>query len=158
MFQYFILLGIVGEVFDFLGSVLSQQKFEAMDQCYSPRTDQCYGSRMDQCYSSMLQLCVTAQFYLGNKGKYILEAWGHANPKDVKRRERERGPQPFGSSFYLFFPLPLGLPYVNWASQQYCLFYLRSSLWSLDCPLFYFCRLFPSLSFSHHHSSSFFLF
>ena len=33
MFQYFILLGIVGEVFDFLGSVLSQQKFEAMDQC-----------------------------------------------------------------------------------------------------------------------------
>ena len=27
--------------------------------------------------------------YLENKGKYILEAWRHAIPKDVKRRERE---------------------------------------------------------------------
>ena len=26
---------------------------------------------------------------------------------------------------YVFF-LPLGLPYVNWASQESCLFYLRS--------------------------------
>ena len=30
------------------------------------------------------------------------------------------------------------LPYVNWASQEGCLFYLRSSLWSSDLPLFYF--------------------
>ena len=35
----------------------------------------------------VLQLFVTAQFYLQSKGKYILEAWGHANPKDMKRRE-----------------------------------------------------------------------
>ena len=35
----------------------------------------------------MLQLCVTAQFNLESKEKYILEAWGHANPKDAKRRE-----------------------------------------------------------------------
>ena len=70
---------------------------------------------------SVLQLRVTALFYLENKGKYIPEAWGHANPKDAKRRERERAwerdPQPFGSSFYMFFP-PLGLPCVNWASQS----------------------------------------
>ena len=39
---------------------------------------------------SVLQLRVTAQFYLENKEKYILEAWGHADPKDVKRREREK--------------------------------------------------------------------
>ena len=32
------------------------------------------------------------------------------------------------------------------------LFYLRSSLRSSDLPLFYFRRLFPSLSFSHLHS------
>ena len=38
----------VGEVCNFLGSVLSQQKFEAMGQCDS--------FRMDQCYSSMLKL------------------------------------------------------------------------------------------------------
>ena len=48
---------------------------------------------------------------------------------------------------YVFF-LPLGLPYVNWASQECRLFYLRSS----DLPLFYFSWLFPSLSFSHSHS------
>ena len=68
---------------------------------------------------------VTAQFYLENKGKYILEAWGHADPK-VKRRERrdgrgvkgeregepggggetDRDPWPFDSSFYVFSPPP----------------------------------------------------
>ena len=102
----------------------------------------------------------------------------HANPKDMKRRERERvhereqesgrkgeqesrregegererGPWPFGSSFYMFFSPSSGLPYVNWASQMCCLFYLKSSLWSLDLPLFYFHRLFPFLPFSHRHS------
>ena len=38
----------IGGVCNFLGSVLSQQKFEATYLCYSPR--------MDQCYSSVLQL------------------------------------------------------------------------------------------------------
>ena len=65
-----------------------------------------------------------------------------------KGREREREREPFGSSCFF---LPLGLPYVNWASQECYLFYLRSSLRSLDLPLFYFRGLFPSLSFSHHH-------
>ena len=39
---------------------------------------------------SVLQLLVTAQLYLENKGKYILKAWGHANPRDAKRRASER--------------------------------------------------------------------
>ena len=43
------------------------------------------------------------------------------------------------------------LPSVNWASQEGCLCYLRSSLGSSDLPLFYFLGLFPSLSFSHLH-------
>ena len=54
---------------DFLGSVSSQEKFEATDQHYS--------SQMGHRYSSdrpMSQLRVTAQFYLENKGKCILEA------------------------------------------------------------------------------------
>ena len=42
-------------------------------------------------------------------------------------------------------PMQIGL------SEECCLFYLKSSLWSSDLLLFYFCRLFPSLSFSHHH-------
>ena len=75
----------------------------------------------------------------------------------MRREEREtERPLAFGSSFYMFLffsppPRP-GLPYVNWASQECCLFYVRSSLQSLDLPLFYFSRLFPSLSFSHRHS------
>ena len=71
-------------------------------------------------------------------------------PKDVKTRE---APGPILTALFMFFPLPLSLPCVNWSSQEGCLFYLRSSLWSLDLPLFYFCRLFPSLSFRHHHST-----
>ena len=113
---------------------------------------------------SVLQLHVTAQFYLENKGKYILEVWGHANPKDLKRKERkrestpkrvrvnERAPALWLLFLYVFFLLPLGLSYVNWASQEFCLFYLRSSLQSSDLPLFCFRGLSPSLSFSHHHS------
>ena len=70
--------------------------------------------------------------------------------KTRKERECEHEiPGPLGSSiFMLFFSSP-GLPCVNWASQECCLFYLRSSLWPSDLPLFYFHGLFPSLSFSH---------
>ena len=87
-------------------------------------------------------------------------------PKDVKRRERGREkerrstfmeeererPPALWLLFLYVFPSPLGLPSVNWASQEGCLFYLRSSLWSSDLPLFYFHGFFPSLSFSHCHS------
>ena len=61
-------------VCNFLGSVLSQQKFEATYQCYSP--------------GPVFQLCVIVQFYLENKGKYILEAWWHEDPKDAEKRQR----------------------------------------------------------------------
>ena len=64
---------------------------------------------------SVLQLCVTANFYLENKGKYILEAWGHAGPKDTKReweREyahtRERSPDSLTPLFMFFSFSPLG--------------------------------------------------
>ena len=40
---------------------------------------------------SVSQLCVAAQFYLENKGKYIIDVWGRDNPKDMKRRERVKG-------------------------------------------------------------------
>ena len=70
-----------------------------------------------------------------------------------KRLEEKRSPWlNFGSAFYFLFLLPLSLPYVNLACQEGCLFYLRFSLQSSNLPLFYFCGLFPSLSFSHRHS------
>ena len=93
---------------------------------------------------------VTAQFYLASKGKIHLQGVRVGRPK---RQLEKRGPQlNFGSSFYILFLLPLGLPCVNWASQESRLFHLRFSLQSSDLPLFYFHGLFPSLSFSHHHS------
>ena len=58
-------LGNVRGVCNFLGSVSSQQKFEAMD-IKTLSTSQLSDS---PCYSSW-----TDQFYLENKGKYILQA------------------------------------------------------------------------------------
>jgi len=71
--------------------------------------------------------------------------------RDRERARETKGPGTLAPLFMLFL-LPLRLPYVNWASQEGCLFYLRSSFWSSDLPLFYFHRLFPSLFFSPHHS------
>ena len=103
---------------NFVSSVSSQQKFGAMDIKALSVTQ-----LSDR---SVLQIRVTAQFYL-NKGKYILETWGHAYPKEAKRlerggggkreREKEResahahehaweSPGPLASSFYMFFPPP----------------------------------------------------
>ena len=63
-------------------------------------------------------------------------------------RRRRESPSHLAPLFVCFF-LPLGLPSVNWASQECCLFYLRCS----EGPrTFLFCGLFPSLSFSHRHS------
>ena len=106
----------------------------------------------------MLQPRVTALFYLENSRRIHPLGIRACQPKDVKKREwgsapahrRERGRERerarFGSSFYLSFPTPLGLLYVNWASWECCFFYLSSSLWSSDLPLFYILGLFPSLS------------
>ena len=120
---------------NFFGSVLPQQKFEAMDN------------------GPVLQPCVTAQFHLESKGKYILR---HEGGLTQKTRREEK---PLALSWLLFlcvFSPPPEPALVNWASQEGCLFYPRSSLWSLDLPLFYVCGLFPSLSFNHHHFTLFF--
>ena len=145
-------VSIVRGVCNFLDSVSSQQKFEAKDQCYNPWMDQCCSPRTDQCYSSQMNQCYSSVLF--RKLRKIhprgVRACRPKRPKDAKRRERH--PWPFGSSFYMFFLLPLDLPYVNWASQECYLFYLRSSLWSWGISLFYFHGLFLPLSFSHCHS------
>ena len=94
-------------VCNFLSSFSPQQKLEVTD-------------------GPVFQLCVTAQFYLESKGKDILEVWGWVNPKDMKGRE---APCSILAPFFMCFSLLLlSLPYVNWATQEGCLFYLRSSL------------------------------
>ena len=106
-------------VCNFLGSVSPQQRFEATD-------------------GPVLQLCVTAQFYLARKENTSLRHEGRLTQKTVRE---EKHPCPllnFGFCFYMFsFLLPSGLPYVNRASKEGCLFYLRSSLFpfSLLCLL-----------------------
>ena len=42
-------------------------------------------------------------------------AWGGVGVRGVGET-----PSSFGSSFYMFFSSPLGLPFVNWASQECC--------------------------------------
>ena len=166
-------LGMVFFVFIMFGVFLTSWIVDLSGECVISSVLSCHNKNLkwrtlkpSVHHSSwtVLQLRVIAQFYLENKGKYILEAWGHADPKDAKRRDRERertsvhGRDPLAPwllCLYVFFP-PLGLPYVNWASQECHLFYLRSSLQSSNLPLFHFCRLFPSLSFSHHYSGLFF--
>ena len=103
---------------------------------------------------SVLQLRVTAWFYLENKRKIHPQGVRACQPKRRKETERDgERPGPLAPPFICFLSSPLGLPYVNWASQECCLFYLRSSLQSSwDLPLFCFLGLFPSLSFSHGNS------
>ena len=120
----------VGEICNFLGSVLLQQKFEAMD-------------------GLVLQLSFIWQVK-------------ENHPRGVRAgqpRRCEEKREAHGSilvPLFMLFLLPLSLPYVNWASQESCLFHLSFSLRSSDLPLFYFCGLFPSLSFSHHYSGPLF--
>ena len=58
--------------------------------------------------------------------------------------------------FIIFFLLPLSLPYVNWASQE-GVGLTRGPHSSHNLPLFYFHRLFLSLSFSYLHFGLLFL-
>ena len=149
----------VGGVCNFLSSVSSQQKSEVTDQCYSPRMDQCYSPRMDQCYSSVLQLSfiwkVKENTPLGCEGMLTQMTQKGEAPAQLYMFVSLYIYMFDMFSCYMFFspaPAHLELPHVNWASQECCLFYPRSSLWSLDLPLFCFPGLFPSLSFSHRHS------
>ena len=101
---------------------------------------------MDQCYSSMVQL----SFIYKIKENTSTRHEGTTTQK-MQREERERPLALWLLFLYVFFSSP-GPALCDWASQVCYLFYLRSSLWSSDLPLLYFCGLFPSLSFSHCHS------
>ena len=140
----------VGGVCNFLGSFSPQQKFEVTDRpVLQPHVNFLVTAKIwsngrtsvtASCYSSVLL----------RKQKKIYP-WGVRGSRPRRLKEKRSPQLNFGSSFHRFFLLPLGLPYVNWASQECCWFYLRSSLLSSDLPLFCFHRLFPSLSFSHSH-------
>ena len=133
---------------------LKQQTLKLLE-CHSSQIDHviALSSRTDRVIAlgdgSVLHLRVTAQFYLENKRKIHPLGMKAYLPK--RGEETRESPDHLAPLFICLF-LPLGLPCVNWASQERCLFYLRSSLRSLDLPLFSFHELFPSFSFIHHHS------
>ena len=91
-----------------MSSVLSRHNKNLKWQTLKPLV--CHSSR------TVWQLCVTTHSYLENKSKYILKGWGQADPKDVKRREREwerarvrgrkRPPGPLAPLFICFFVPP----------------------------------------------------
>ena len=79
-----------------LGTCVTSLVLSHRSKNLKQRTDQCYTSVWFPrfCLAAgkiwidrpVLQLCVTAQFHLASKGKYILKAWGQANPSDAKKR------------------------------------------------------------------------
>ena len=88
-------------VCNFLGSVSLEQRFDMVGQCYS---------------------LVTAQSFIPQaKESTPLRCEGGPTPK-------ERSQSVLASSVYMFVSSLLSLPYVNWASLEGCLFYLRFSL------------------------------
>ena len=76
----------------------------------------------------------SAQLYLANKENTASRREGGPTQK--------RQVAQFWLFFLCLFFLPLSLPYVNWVSQEGCLFLLRFPLWFLYLPLFYFHGLF----------------
>ena len=142
-----------------LGSFSSHQKFEAMDikiLSTSQLLDiPCYSSRfLDRpCYS--YQISVTAPCYssvLFRKQQENTSSRHEGMPTQRHRGERER-PGPLAALFIGFPPTPPPPgPALCKSGQPGVLFVLpRASLWSPDLPLFYFCRLSPSLSFNHRY-------
>ena len=95
-------------------------------------------SQMDRVIA-LRQISVTALFYLEESRKIHLSGMRARRSKDT-RREKELALAPL----FIYVYLSLGLSCVNWASQECCLFSLRSSLWSSDLLLFHFRGLFPS--------------
>ena len=90
----------------------------------------------------MLQLSVTALFYLEDSRKIHLQGVRACRPRDAKRRAPQRAGERERELAWapLFICFSLGLSYVNWASQECCLFYLRSS------PRTFFCSIFAGFS------------
>ena len=145
--------------------VSSQQRFGATD-IKALGASQLSGLGQTVCVIALRQISVTALFYLEDSRRIHPRSMRACQPKDLKRREwegerekvcthageKERETR-FGFSFCMFFSCTWACPMQIELSQECCLFHLKSSLWSLDLLLFYFCRLFPSLSFRHHHST-----
>ena len=161
-FMYLLVQLVMSRECMFLGSLSRHNKDLEWQTLKPPRHVTALGSWIDRVIAlrsrkdhviALRQISVTALFYLEDSRKIHLWGMRARWSKDTKRRELQHARMRERALWLLFLYvfLSLGLSYINWASQECCLFYLRSSLQSSDLPLFYSCRLFPSLSFSHCH-------
>ena len=98
-----------------------------------------------QCYSSISFRRQQENLSLRREGMSIQRHEEKSAPACRGERERKRERESWLWLLCLYVSLSLGLSYVSWASQECCLFYLRSSLQSSDL-LFHFRGLFLSLS------------
>ena len=152
----------------FLGS-LSRHNKDLERRTLKPSTSQLLG--LGQTMLQLLSKSVLQLYFIEKiAGKSILKVWGHSNPKTWREesggargggreseagRERERA-HARGRERETEKALWLLLLYVfssTWAcpmqiglSQECCLFYLKSSLWSLELPLTFLCSIFTGFS------------
>ena len=108
----------------------------------------CYSSQANQCYSSVLfkrqqenpsskREGMSTQRFEGKRVEERVEEGERGRERERAHtcgRGRERESASFGSSFYVF-PSPWACRMQIGLSQERCLFYLKSSLWSSDLPL-----------------------
>ena len=91
-------------------------------------------SRMDHVIA-LRQISVTALFYLEDSRRESGGGGRERDRKSTRMGERKSVRKRFGSSFYMFFSSTWACPMQIGLSQECCLFYLKSSLWSSDLPL-----------------------
>ena len=116
-------------------SVLSRHNKDLKRRTLKPLA--CHSSPTDQCYSFMLHSVLFRKYRkIHPRG---MRACQPKRCKEKRERGRKREREHAGAGerlpglwllFFMVFFLPLGLPYVYWASQECCLFYLRSSFQS----------------------------
>ena len=98
-------LPVVGGECNFLGSVLSQQKFEATDQRYRPRTDH---------VTALGQISVIAPLYLENKGNTSSRHEGMLTQKTWREEREPERPLALWLLFLYVFSLPPGPALCTW--------------------------------------------
>ena len=99
-------------------------------------------------WASVTAPCYTSVLFTK---QWKIYPWGVKACQPKRCEEERETPGPLTPLFMCFSPPP-GPALCELGYLECCLFYLRFSLWSSALPLFYFHGLFPSLSFSHHHS------
>ena len=97
-------------------------------------------SRMDHVIA-LRQISVTALFYLEDSRRESEKEWERGREREIERAHawgKVHEKALWLLLLYVFFPSTWACPMQIGLSQECCLFYLKSSLWSSDLPLTFF--------------------